>query len=224
MQDQRITRTCAHCNTAFLIKRSAAARGRGVFCGKACQVAASYLGKTCDVQGCGRAPSCRRLCGLHYQRFLKDLPLDTPVRLRGFPPLVRFMGYVDRNGLIPESRPDLGPCWIWIGARNGKDGYGSFRVTGQPTVAHRAGYQLIVGPIPEGLTLDHLCRNRRCVNPQHLEPVPFAVNVARGESPTAVNARKTHCPQGHPYDEINTMPRRRGGRNCRACRQKVWTP
>jgi hypothetical protein len=103
-------------------------------------------------------------------------------------------------------------CWVWNGAPM-NTGYGQYR----NRLAHRLVYELLVGPIPESLTLDHLCRNRICVNPAHLEPVTFKENVLRGESLPARNARKTHCPQGHPYDEENTYVSPRGWRQCRTC-------
>ena len=85
--------------------------------------------------------------------------------------------------------------------------------------AHRVSWELLVGPIPEGLELDHLCRNHGCVNPDHLEPVTHAVNVRRGRGGTSW-AQKKHCPQGHPYDDANTYLYR-GRRSCRECsRQK----
>jgi hypothetical protein len=103
-------------------------------------------------------------------------------------------------------------CWRWIGGKNGR-GYGVFWESGKLVLAHRWAYEHKVGPIPEGLTLDHLCRNRDCVRPEHLEPVTFAENVARGE-----RATKTHCHRGHPFDKINTYYRKDGnGRECRAC-------
>jgi hypothetical protein len=87
----------------------------------------------------------------------------------------------------------------------------------------KAGYvkgepELFVGPIPEGLVIDHLCRNRGCINPTHMEPVTNAENVLRGEGPTAVNARKTHCKRGHPFDDVNTYVYAKG-RACRMCHQ-----
>lgn len=133
----------------------------------------------------------------------------------------RFWEKVDRNGPIPECAPDLGPCWIWTAGRRGPDGYGGFTPTRKRTVfAHRYAYELLVGPIPDGLELDHLCRVRPCVNPSHLEPVTHRENVMRGRAVTAINARKTHCPQGHPYSGANLRFNTGGDRVCRACHRK----
>lgn len=86
-------------------------------------------------------------------------------------------------------------CWEWMAyvEQGGGQGYGKFRLGSRMVRAHRLAYELEVGEIPEGMVLDHLCRNRRCVNPTHLEPVTKTENILRGEGPTAVNARKTHC-------------------------------
>ena len=106
-------------------------------------------------------------------------------------------------------------CWIWIGA-GGSGGYG--RVNHPiSTLAHRVVYTLLVGPIGEGLTIDHLCRVRECVNPAHMEPVTNAENTRRGESPPACNARVEHCIAGHPFDAKNTYRMPSGGRRCRRC-------
>lgn len=83
--------------------------------------------------------------------------------------------------------------------------------------AHRYAYEHFIGPIPEGLQVDHLCRVRNCVNPDHLEAVTCRENVLRGDGVAAANARATHCPQGHAYDEANTYTWTNGGRHCRAC-------
>lgn len=83
-------------------------------------------------------------------------------------------------------------------------------------LAHRKIYEAIIGPIPAGLNIDHLCRNRACVNPWHMEPVTQHVNVMRGSSPWAKHAKATHCPSGHAYDEENTYLYR-GSRYCRTC-------
>jgi hypothetical protein len=82
---------------------------------------------------------------------------------------------------------------------------------------HRVSYEAFKGPIPDGLTIDHLCRNRACVNPEHLEPVTMRVNCLRGESPAAVHARKTHCPKGHEYSAENTYRHKGNHRMCKLC-------
>jgi hypothetical protein len=108
-------------------------------------------------------------------------------------------------------------CWEWIGAKI-PDGYGQMLWDGRLQLAHRISYEIAYGrPVPEGLTIDHLCRNRACVNPAHLEVVTMTVNVLRGIGPTAVNARKTHCVNGHPLDGSNLKWRSDGGRRCRVC-------
>ena len=114
----------------------------------------------------------------------------------------RLWSRVDRRG------PD--ECWPWTGARNDR-GYGQIRLDGRPQYAHRVVHELLVGPIPEGRQIDHLCRVRACVNPAHMETVTSAENTRRGEPAT-----RPTCPQGHAYDEANTY-RNGGHRYCRAC-------
>ena len=105
-------------------------------------------------------------------------------------------------------------CWQWNGDVDSR-GYGRVRrryKTPMPSIiAHRLSYILFVGPIPSGLTIDHLCRNRLCVNPAHLEPVTRGENVLRGVGLSAMNARKTTCHRGH------TLVRESGARRCRTC-------
>jgi len=108
-------------------------------------------------------------------------------------------------------------CWIWTGARRSPGGYGTIRGNGHQLLAHRVAYELAIGPIPEGKQLDHLCRNKGCVNPAHLEPVTNRENVLRGVGPSAVNARKTHCVNGHEFTPENTYREKGGGRACKAC-------
>lgn len=115
---------------------------------------------------------------------------------------------------MPE--PNTG-CWLWIASDNGK-GYGQFTLGGKARPAHRLSYERWNGPIPNVLHLDHLCRQTLCVNPEHLEAVTSKENSLRGFSPAANNARKTHCPQGHPLSGDNLYSYK-GYRQCRACRK-----
>ena len=103
-------------------------------------------------------------------------------------------------------------CWLWTGYID-KKGYGIFKLD-KPKRAHRVSYELFVGPIPDGLVIDHLCRVRNCVNPEHLEPVTTKINSIRGINH---NTLKTHCPAGHEYNEINTRITPNGKRKCRVC-------
>jgi hypothetical protein len=124
----------------------------------------------------------------------------------------RFYAYLHKGA------PD--ECWIWGGALN-INGYGAFRTSGpnpKNVRVHRFAYELLVGPIPEGLELDHLCRMRPCCNPAHLEPVPGRINTLRGENFSAKNAQKTACPQGHEYTDENTYVAPNGWRQCAKCR------
>ena len=119
-------------------------------------------------------------------------------------------------------------CWLWRGPlhRGGLGnggGYGRFYTKGltvrREFYAHRIAYELLNGPIPLGLTIDHLCRNRGCVNPAHMEIVSVAINVLRGIGPAAQHAIVIHCPKGHPYDLLNTIWEGNGWRKCRECRR-----
>lgn len=108
-------------------------------------------------------------------------------------------------------------CWEWLGNKN-DNGYGLLKVNGKQLRVHRLTYNEVIGPIPEGLMPDHLCRNRGCVNPFHLEPVTNKINVMRGSGLTAQNAQKTHCPSGHPYIYENLYIHN-SQRHCKICRK-----
>lgn len=120
---------------------------------------------------------------------------------------------------LHHAEPEPSGCWGWSPLRS--DGYGNpVTVPSRTTASGRTGlyphwlaYRLFVGPVPEGLILDHVCRNRGCVNPEHLEPVTYAENALRGDMS---NRRKAECPRGHRYDEANTHWYR-GRRYCCAC-------
>lgn len=108
-------------------------------------------------------------------------------------------------------------CWPWLGTFN-SDGYGVIVSKRRQYRAHRLMFEELRGPIPEGLVIDHLCRNRACVNPAHMEPVSPSENVRRGVSPWMVNQRKEACKHGHPFTPENTEIHH-GRRNCRECRR-----
>lgn len=116
---------------------------------------------------------------------------------------------------VDTSEPD--GCWRWTAATNGA-GYGVLAMSrdGVKVLAHRFSYELVHGPIPDGLVVDHLCRTPLCVNPLHLEAVPQRTNNLRGSSPSARQAKQTHCVHGHEFTPENTYVRA-GHRSCRAC-------
>lgn len=172
----------------------------------------------CIVPDCGKPHSGRGYCETHYKRWQKRGTVALPAVPS---PEDRFWAKVDRNGPISEYRSDLGPCWIWTASVYQVSGYGQFSpIRGAKVVAHRFAYELLVGSVPEGLELDHLCRVRACVNPAHLEPVTHRENVRRGVSPMAEQHRQTTCIHGHPFDDENTYIRPgTQDRQCRTCRQ-----
>jgi hypothetical protein len=129
---------------------------------------------------------------------------------------IRLWPKVNKDGPVSVLRPELGKCWLWSASKQG-NGYGKFAAGGRGgkwLAAHRVVYEVLIAPIEPGLELDHLCKVILCVNPDHLEPVTPRENKLRGTSPAAIHAKKTHCPEGHPYDEQNT----RWNKNMRHCR------
>lgn len=176
----------------------------------------------CSIEGCEHPHKARGWCRGHWERWRKtgDPEPDIPLRLKPRGTLERrFWAKVDKDG--PLLRPDLGACWIWLAYIN-PNGYaqiGRGGARGGNMLGHRLAYELLVGPVPEGLDLDHLCRNRACVNPEHLEPVTRRENLLRGETLPADQVKRTHCKHGHPYDETNTAIHG-GKRYCRACQRR----
>ena len=189
------TRTCAHCANAL----PAETTGRGgrqanrKFCSTACknahrkalrhrprEVRCDHCGKTRILITQGVAGEMCRQCAAAVASTVAQ---ETNTR----DPLHRFLDMTDRD------RED--GCWHWTGHLQ-PNGYGSFRVSGRTFRAHRWAYEHYVGPIPEGLQIDHLCRNRACVNPSHLEPVTARENTRRAMRPQCVN--------GHPFTADNT--------------------
>ncbi len=140
-----------------------------------------------------------------------ELPVEPDIPLPGAP-TGPFTGInVELSGGV-----SLSPCEEWAGQTD-RHGYGRVFVDGKYRGAHRVAYEKERGAIPDGLEIDHLCRNRRCVRVDHLEAVTHRENMLRSETPVAENARKTHCVEGHPFDEENTRVRPNGDRRCKQC-------
>ena len=163
--------------------------------------------RTCSVNDCSQSVIARGWCWRHYQRWRRHGTVEG--KDCGGTLAERFM-----RRIVVD--PDTG-CWKWTGHIDPVSGYGRIQVDGQTAYTHRVSYEMHVGPIPDGLHLDHLCRNRACSAPQHLEPVTCLENVQRGEG----HGSETHCPQGHPYAGDNlylhTDAKGQTRRHCRAC-------
>lgn len=179
----------------------------------------------------GRAPSTRSSFRLQYwvdgRRKSRNFPtyeaaeayaltLNEPIGAKRGP---RTLSISDRIARWTERRAN--GCLLWTGQIN-NEGYGQLSVNGAMKLAHRVSYELSVAEIPPGLVIDHLCRVRSCIEPSHLEPVTQRENVLRSPvAPGALNAAKTHCPQGHPYSPENTYvyyARNYTERICKTCR------
>ena len=137
--------------------------------------------------------------------------------------LDRYWSKVTKDGPLPAIgtlAEGSSPCWGWSGFIN-RPGYGMLGFARRSIGAHRVSYLIHVADLLPGLEVDHLCVNPVCSNPEHLEQVGPSVNNIRSQSPTAVNARATHCKHGHPFDEANTVVRADGKRSCRECLRRV---
>jgi hypothetical protein len=156
----------------------------------------------CTVEDCERPFRARGYCTLHYLRFMTTGdPLRTP----------RF----ETERLFWERVEKTETCWLWKGSCT-SEGYGQIQMGRRFKLAHRYAYELLCGPIPDGKVLDHLCRVTACVNPDHLEAVTDRINSLRGISPSAKNAQKTACVNGHPFTAENTYTYG-GHRVCKTC-------
>lgn len=166
---------------------------------------------TCAVDDCERGIFSRDWCQKHYTRWLRHGDPTILHSTREIPPLDRVMALVERDG--PSG------CWLWQGPLN-QSGYACRRPEkGTTTLVHRWLYEQLVGPIPDGLPLDHLCRVRRCVNPAHLEPVTDRENWIRGESPSAVVVRTNLCKRGHDLAVYEYVRKDGRGRHCGECQR-----
>lgn len=164
--------------------------------------------RICSVEGCGRPHVARGFCNRHWKhwRSTADSTEVRKDRRRRGAPLYESIEYDPLTG-----------CWMWTGARAG--GYGIVKRTGSSRLVHRVVYELLHGPIPAGVEPDHLCRTPACVRPDHLELVDHRTNLLRGESPSAIHARKTHCIHGHPFSGENLYIDPKGARICLICRK-----
>jgi hypothetical protein len=173
----------------------------------------------CQIKGCDRPHNAQAFCRLHHERWLKHgHPLKTLAQISPEKLLKdRFYSNV--------SLPNEDGCMLWTGTlvpKKGK-GYGVFSFAGIRVYAHRLAYELLVGPIPEGLQIDHVkawgCRSTACCNPDHLEPVTQEENLRRSDGIGQRHARKTHCVNNHPFSKENTRILPNGSRQCRQCRR-----
>lgn len=172
----------------------------------------------CSIPDCDGQVKARGWCWLHLQRWYRHRdPLHEPPR--SIPKPKRTRPTVLQRIFSQVEITDH--CWIWLGVTT-PDGYG--RAWSGPGGAvkfvHRMMYELCVGPIPDGLTIDHLCRVRPCIRTDHLEVVSLQTNILRSPvAPAAINARKTHCKHGHEFtpENIYRRPARPHTRSCRVC-------
>lgn len=170
----------------------------------------------CILRGCKGAPHDWGLCAPHLDHIRQHgEPVDL-MRIYG-DVWARFWSKVAKSAEPPACRPDLGSCWLWTGAKT--DGYGGMAPVRRDGriyyLAHRLTYETVNGPVPPDRELDHLCRNRACVRPDHLEAVTDRENWERGDQIGARYKRSGKCDRGHSLDDAVLM--RNGTRECRTC-------
>lgn len=190
------------------------------------RVAVRHTGQPCSVDDCDTVASTKGLCRHHYYRTLQGQPLTGGRRPQPRAPWqVRIWRFIEFGGPV---RPGVdSSCWQWISSISSRTGYASIGIgaaaKGGPKTrtGHRAMWQLVNGPIPDGPWLDHRCRNRACVNPHHLRLVtPMANTVHNSGSDAAYLSRQTHCKRGHEFTVENTYyDRGKPYRQCRECRR-----
>ncbi len=176
-----------------------------------CRVCGSEFYPSSGQIKAGTGIYCSKKC---YGKAIRNKPLTQPRPQRSYADSdkckMEFLRKVNRTD----------ECWEWMGAKSG-NGYGMFYVSGKLEHAHRVAFKLFVGPLERDMHIHHRCNHRYCVNPDHLTALSQADHNLIGDVISARNARKTHCPKGHPYDADNTMieqlPNGRTGRKCRAC-------
>lgn len=161
---------------------------------------------TCSIEDCSQPIRAKGLCNKHYLRQQRNGD-PRQIRVIRDDAVWRFWSHVR----FTET------CWLWTLPLH-RTGYAYFRVSGTKVLAHRWAYEFCVGTVPAGLNLDHLCRTRHCVRPDHMDAVEPSENVARGIGPTAENGRKTACDHGHEFTPENTYQRPgHPNRYCREC-------
>ena len=160
----------------------------------------------CSTENCTKSAARRGMCRRHYEHARRN-GLIQPILIKD-----------DEQRFYSKIQQDDEGCWLWAGSVY-RNGYGRMSVNNKTVLAHRFAYVLLVGEIPQGKQLDHLCRKRSCVNPEHLEPVSAKENQLRGDTFTARNSKVAYCRQGHPYSGENLYLTPDGRRDCRACRR-----
>jgi hypothetical protein len=172
--------------------------------------------RPCEVDGCERHVEAHDLCHTHYAYLRRTGRRPTTAVPTS---QARFEAKVNRNGPVPVAAPHLGPCSLWTGAKSSGGRHGAVSIDGKRMPAHRAAWVLAGRELPDGLDLDHLCKVTLCVRIDHLEPKTHRENVLCGDAPSAANARKTHCPKGHPLSGANLFIEAGGGRRCITCKR-----